>query len=57
MIIGRDLITSLGRKAKRSDLSIQWDDAAIPWQDMDSAVADVDLVADLYSTHPVEQET
>jgi hypothetical protein len=34
MIIGRDLMIKLGLDAKRSDLSIEWDDAAIPWHDM-----------------------
>jgi hypothetical protein len=36
MIEGRDLIIELGLDAKGSDLSIKWDDAAIPWRDMDS---------------------
>jgi transposase InsO family protein len=55
MIIGRDLITSLGLDAKGSDLSIKWEDAAIPWRDMDCTVADV-YHADLHSAQPVEQE-
>jgi hypothetical protein len=55
MIIGRDLITSLGIDAKGSNLSIKWDDAAIPWRDMDCTVADV-YHADLHSAQPAEQE-
>ena len=35
MIIGQDLITSLGLDIKCSDQSIKWDDAAIPWRDLD----------------------
>ena len=43
MIIGRDMITELGIDLKGSDLSINWDDAAIPWRDMDSTLNDVFL--------------
>ena len=43
MIIGRDLITELGIDTKGSDLSICWDDAAIPWRDMDSTINDAFL--------------
>jgi hypothetical protein len=41
MIIGRDLITSLQLDVKGSDLSIKWDDAAIPWRNIDSTVDDI----------------
>jgi hypothetical protein len=44
MIIGRDLMVKLGLDAKGSDLSIEWDDAAIPWRDMESTVDDHYLV-------------
>ena len=40
MLIGRDLITSLGLDVKGSDQSIKWDDAAIPWRDMELTQAD-----------------
>ena len=43
MIIGRDLITELGIDIKGSDLSIYWDDAAIPWRDIDSTINDAYL--------------
>ena len=39
MIIGRDLITKLGLDVRGSDLSIGWDEGAIPWQDMDTTEA------------------
>jgi hypothetical protein len=44
MIIGRDLMVKLGLDAKGSDLSIEWDDAAIPWRDMESTVDDHYLI-------------
>jgi hypothetical protein len=56
MIIGRDLITSLQLDVKGSDMSIKWDDAAIPWRNIDSAVEDICLAEDNQSYHPVEQE-
>jgi hypothetical protein len=43
MIIGQDLITHLGLDTKGSDLSICWDDAAIPWRDMDATLNDAFL--------------
>ena len=36
MIIVRDLIRSLGIDIHGSDMTIHWDDAAIPWRDIDS---------------------
>jgi predicted aspartyl protease len=56
MIIGRDLITSLQLDVKGSNLSIQWDDAAIPWRDIDSTSADIYLTEDRQSYQPIEQE-
>ncbi len=56
MIIGRDLIQTLGLEIKGNDLSIKWDDAAIPWRDMDSTKEDIFLAEDFHSTEPVEQE-
>ena len=32
MIIGRDLISSLGIDIHGADITIHWDDAAIPWR-------------------------
>jgi hypothetical protein len=56
VIIGRDLITGLQPEVKGSDMSIKWDDAAIPWRNVDSAVEDICLAEDNQSCHPVEQE-
>ena len=36
MIIGRDLIRSLGIDIHRIDMTIQWDDVATPWRNIDS---------------------
>ena len=41
MIIGRDLIKSLGIEIHGADITIHWDDAAIPWRDIDSTTNDV----------------
>jgi hypothetical protein len=54
--IGHDLITSLQPDVKGSHMSIKWDDAAIPWRNVDSAVEDIHLAEDNQSYHPVEQE-
>ena len=57
MIIGRDLLTSLGLDVKGSDQTIKWDDSVIPWRDMDSSIADIYTAEDLYYTQPpMEQE-
>ena len=36
MIIGRDLIRSLGIDIHGADITIHWDYASIPWRDIDS---------------------
>ena len=41
MIIGRDLIRSLGIDIHGGDMTIHWDDFAIPWSDIDSTAKDV----------------
>jgi hypothetical protein len=41
MIVGRDLITSLQLDIKGSDMSIKWDDSAIPWRSVVSTVNDI----------------
>ena len=41
MIIGRDLIKSLGIDIHGGDMTIHWDNAAIPWRDIDSTAKDV----------------
>ena len=41
MIIGRDLIRSLGIDIRGGDMTIHWDDAAIPWRNIDSTAKDV----------------
>jgi hypothetical protein len=56
MIIGRELITSLQLDVKGSDMTIKWDDAAIPRRNIDSTVEDICLAEDNQSYHPVEQE-
>ena len=41
MIIGRDLIRSLGIDIHGGDMTIHWDDAAIPWRNIESTTNDV----------------
>ena len=41
MIIGRDLMISLGIDIHSADTTIHWDDAAIPWHGTDSTTKDV----------------
>ena len=41
MVIGRDLIISLGIDIHSADMTIHWYDAAIPWSDIDSTTSDV----------------
>ena len=41
MIIGRDLIISLGIDIHVADINIHWYDAAIPWRDIDSTTDNV----------------
>ena len=41
MIIGRDLIRSLGIDIHGAGMTIHWDNASIPWRDIDSTTNDV----------------
>ena len=41
MIISREFIRSLGFDSHGTDMTIHWDDAAIPWRDIDSTAKDV----------------
>ena len=41
MIIGRDLIRSLGIDIHDADITIHWDNAVIPWRDIDSITKNV----------------
>ena len=41
MIIGCDLINSLGIDIHDADMTIQWDDTTIPWRDIDSTINNV----------------
>jgi hypothetical protein len=41
---------------KGNDMSIKWDNATIPWRNIDSTVEDIHLAEDNQSYHPVEQE-
>jgi hypothetical protein len=56
MIVGRDLITSTQLDVKGSNMSIQWDDAAIPWRNIDATVDDIFLTEERHSYQPMEQE-
>jgi hypothetical protein len=56
MIIGRDLITSMQLDVKGSNMSMQWDDAAIPWRNIDTTVDDIFLTEERHSYQPTEQE-
>jgi transposase InsO family protein len=56
MIIGRDLITEIQLDVKGSDLSIKWDDSAIPWRNVDSTYDDIYLAEDRHNYQPIEQE-
>jgi hypothetical protein len=37
-------------------MSTKWDDAAIPWRNIDSTVDDIYLAEDSQSYQPIEQE-
>ena len=41
MIIVSDMIRSLGIDIHGDDMTIHWDNAAIPWRDIDSTTNDV----------------
>ena len=45
MIIGRDLISSLGIDIHGTGVIIHWDDAIIPWRAIDSTTNDVFLIS------------
>ena len=55
MIVGRDLIKSLGIDIHGGDMTIHWDDAAIPWRDIDSTAKDVFSL--LHHNAPFNAET
>ena len=55
MIIGCDLIRYLGIDIHGADITIHWDDAAIPWRDIDSTTNDV--FALLQYNAPFKSET
>lgn len=40
LIIGRDLMVDIGLDVMASKKSIQWDDAVIPWRDMENTTTD-----------------
>jgi hypothetical protein len=56
MIVSRDLIASLQLDIKGSDMSIKWDDSAIPWRSIDSTVDDIHLAEDRRNHQLTEQE-
>ena len=41
MIIGCDLMRSLGIDIHSADMTIHWDDAVMPWRDIDSTTKNV----------------
>ena len=41
MIIGWDLIRFLGTEIHGADMNVHWDDAAIPWRNIDYTTNDV----------------
>ena len=43
MIIGRDLMTAIGLDIRRSDQAIQWEDAILPWRNIDATGDEVYL--------------
>ena len=45
MIIGRDLIWSLGVDIHGVDMTIHWDNSVVPWRDIDSTAKDVFAVS------------
>ena len=55
MIIGRELIRSLGIDIHGADMTIHWDDAAIPWRDIDSTTNDVFALS--HHNAPFKSET
>ena len=55
MIIGRDLIRSLGIDIHGVDMTIHWDDADIPWRDIDSTKNNAFAISQ-YNT-PLNSET
>ena len=55
MIIGRDLIISLGIDIHSADMTIHWDDTAIPWRDIDSITNNVFAI--LQYNAPFNSET
>jgi hypothetical protein len=56
MIIGCDLLTSLQLDIKGSDMSIEWDNSAIPWRSIDLTIDDIYLAEDCPNCQPTEQE-
>jgi hypothetical protein len=51
IMIGRDLITCLQLDVKGGEMSTKWDDAAIPWRNVDSTVEDICLAENRQSCH------
>ena len=45
MIIGRELIRSLGFDSHGTDMTIHWDNAAFLWRDIDSTTNDVSALS------------
>ena len=55
MIIGRDLISSLGININGAEMTIHWDNAAIPWRDIDITTNDIFVL--LQYNAPFNSET
>ena len=56
MTIGRDLIRSLGIDIDGSDMTIHWDDAAIPWRNIDSTTNTVFALSQYNATFNSENK-
>jgi hypothetical protein len=56
VIVGRDLITSMQLDIKGSDMSIDWDNSAIPCRSVDSTVNVIYLAEDCCNHQLTEQE-
>ena len=54
IIIGCDLISSLGIDIHGADMTINWEDATIPWRDIYSTTKDVFLLSQYNATFDYE---
>ena len=57
MFIGSDLINSLGIDIHGADMTIHWDNFAIPWRDIDSPLNDAYLLNTLQKPSKKDKQT